>query len=70
LFFVRFPSYRKSELYLTGHGYAAVYNIKLAKEIIEENNDPFVIYNDNFNLKGTLLGNPCINPDECHSSGT
>lgn len=70
LFFARFPAYRKNDLYLTGHGYAAVYNVKISKYIIEENNDPYVIYNDNFNLKGILLGNPCISPDECHASGT
>ena len=35
LFFARFPAYRKSDLYLTGHGYAAVYIAKLAKQIIE-----------------------------------
>lgn len=35
LFFARFPAYRKNDLYLSGHGYAAVYNVKLAKYIIE-----------------------------------
>ena len=34
LFYARFPSYRKNDLYLTGHGYAAVYNVKLSKQII------------------------------------
>jgi serine carboxypeptidase-like clade II len=70
IFFARFPTYRKNDLYLSGHGYAAVYQAKLAKAIIDENNDPYIIYNDNFKLKGILLGNPCINPDECHASGT
>lgn len=42
----------------------------LAKAIIEENNDPHVIYNDNFKLKGILVGNACVRPDECFSTGS
>ena len=54
---------------MAGHGYAGVYITYLAKQIIDENNDPFVIYNDNFNLKGIIAGNPCTRPDECYASG-
>ena len=35
LFYSRFPTYRKNELYLTGHGYAAVYIVKTSRQIIE-----------------------------------
>lgn len=56
-------------MYLAGHGYAGVYITYLAKQIIDENNDPFMIYNDNFNLKGIIAGNPCTRPDECYASG-
>jgi carboxypeptidase C (cathepsin A) len=34
-FFNRFPSYKKNDLYLTGHGYGAVHVAYLAKQIIE-----------------------------------
>ncbi len=34
LFFARFPSYKKNEFYLTGHGYGGVFAAYLAKEII------------------------------------
>jgi serine carboxypeptidase-like clade 2 len=63
LFLARFPSYRKNDMYLTGHGYAAVYITYTAKLIIETNNDPQAIFSDKFKLKGILLGNPCVRPD-------
>lgn len=69
MFFARFPAYKKNDLYLAGHGYASVYITNIAKAIVEENNDPYVIFNDNFLLKGILLGNPCMTPDECFASG-
>lgn len=69
MFLARFPSYRKNDLYLTGHGYAAVYIANMAKAIIEENNDPYVIFNDDFKLKGIMIGNPCLAPEECMASG-
>jgi carboxypeptidase C (cathepsin A) len=47
---------KDNELYLTGHQYAGVYLTYLAKEMINENNDPFRIYNDKFNIKGILVG--------------
>jgi len=69
LFLARFPSYKKNELYLTGHGYGAVFITFLSHLIIEANKDPYSIFVDKFNLKGVLLGNPCIKPEECHATG-
>ena len=43
-------------MYLTGHGYAGVYLTYVAKEMIDENNDQFVVFNDVWNLKGILAG--------------
>jgi carboxypeptidase C (cathepsin A) len=34
-FFSRFPSYKKNDLYLTGHGFGGVHIAYLAKQIIE-----------------------------------
>lgn len=70
LFYARFPAYKKNELYFAGHGYASVYIANIAKGIIEQNNDPYTIFNDDFQLKGILVGNPCMTPDECYASGT
>ncbi len=69
MFLARFPSYKKNDLYLTGHGYAGVYIANIAKAILEENNDPRVIYRDDFKLKGILMGNPCVGEGECFASG-
>ena len=62
-FFGRFPSYKKNDFYLAGHGYGAVNIAYLAQTIIDENNDPLTIYNDDIKLKGILIGNPCVRPD-------
>jgi len=70
MFFARHSSYRKNDLFLTGHGYASVYVTYMARAIIEENLDPQEVYNDRFKLKGILMGNPCTKPDECHSAGS
>lgn len=68
MFLARFPRYRKSELYLTGHGYAAVYIANIAKAMIDENTSE-VVYNDDWNIKGLLMGNPCVGENECYASG-
>lgn len=70
LFFARFPSYKKNEMYLTGHGYGGVHVAYVAKRIIEENNDPYSLWNDKFKLTGILVGNPCVRPDECYATGS
>ena len=54
---------------MAGSGYGAVIATHLAKAMIEENNDPFAVYYDKFNIKGVLMGNPCVKQDECYSSG-
>jgi len=63
IFLARFPSFKKNELYLTGHGYASVFISYLSKKIIDSNKDPYSIFVDKFNLKGILLGNPCMKPE-------
>jgi carboxypeptidase C (cathepsin A) len=69
-FYARFQKMKKNELYLTGHGYAAVFVTHFAKQILDQNADPFSIYNDKWNLKGILMGNPCVRADECYASGS
>lgn len=54
---------------MTGHGYASVFISYIAQRIIESNKDPYSIFTDKFNLKGILVGNPCMKPDECHATG-
>lgn len=68
-FYDRFSSYKGRDLYLTGHAYAAVFQAYLAKRIIQHNEDPFEIMDGKINLKGLLLGNPCVLEEECHPSG-
>jgi hypothetical protein len=60
---------KKNDLFLAGHAYAAVFVTHLAKEMIDRNLDPFSIYNDKWNLKGIMMGNPCVKPDECYATG-
>ena len=62
-FFARFPAYKKNDMFLTGHGYGAVHVAYVAKRIIEENNDPYSLWNDKFKLVGMMVGNPCVRPD-------
>lgn len=69
-FYARFPSYKKNDVYLTGHGYGATQIAYVAKLIIDENNDPYPIYTDKIKLKGILVGNACVRPDECFATGT
>ncbi len=69
-FYARFPSYKKNDVYLTGHGYGAVQIAYLSKQIIDENNDPYPIFTDKIKLKGILVGNACVRPDECFSTGS
>ena len=44
LFFARHSNLKKNDLYLTGSGYGAVFAAKLAKDIIDMNNDPAAVY--------------------------
>jgi len=50
-FYARFPTQKKNDLYLAGHGYAGVLAPKLAKEIIIRNTNPFYT---KINFKGRL----------------
>ena len=70
IFLDRHNTLKKNELYISGSGYGAVFATYLAREIINRNNDPFRIFWSKINIKGLLLGNPCVNPDECFASGS
>lgn len=48
-FFARFPTQKKNDLYLAGHGYAGVLALKLAKAIVIRNQNPFYL---KLNFKG------------------
>jgi carboxypeptidase C (cathepsin A) len=69
LFLVRHSNLIKNPLYIAGSGYGAIYAARLARLIIDKNRDQS-IFNIEIKIKGILLGNPCVNPDECFSSGT
>lgn len=70
IFLDRHNTLKKNELYITGSGYGAVFATYLARAIINRNKDPALIFWSKINLKGLLLGNPCVNPDECFASGS
>lgn len=70
LFLDRHKNLKKNELYIAGSGYGATFANKFAREIINANKDPASVYEDKINLKGLLLGNPCIMNGECFSSGS
>lgn len=53
--FLKFPQYKKRELFITGESYAGHYIPQLAKLIIESNEKEEL-----FNLKGVALGNPVL----------
>ncbi|KAL0342273.1 UNVERIFIED_CONTAM: Serine carboxypeptidase-like 45 [Sesamum calycinum] len=53
--FLKFPQYRNSSLFITGESYAGHYVPQLAKLIIELNKKSKII-----NLKGIALGNPLL----------
>lgn len=61
---------KKNDLYISGSGYGAVFSAYLARAIIDRNKDPASIFWTKINLKGLLLGNPCVNHDECFASGS
>lgn len=65
-FYARFPTQKKNDLYLAGHGYAGILVPKLAKLIDERNQQSHFM---KMNLKGILLGNPCTDHTECYASG-
>lgn len=62
-FFARYPTLKKNDLYLAGHGYAGILAPKLAATILDRNQSPFFT---KINFKGLLLGNPCTAHDECY----
>lgn len=70
LFLDRHNTLKKNELYISGSGYGAVFATHLARNIIRRNKDQALIFWSKINLKGLLLGNPCVNPDECYASGS
>ena len=66
-FLSKYPTFRKNELYLSGSGYVGVSGPYLAIEIHHHNLHPTTAIK--INLKGLLLGNPCIDPSECYVTG-
>jgi hypothetical protein len=61
---------KKNDFYISASGYGAVFATYLARAIIDRNKDAAFIYWSKINLRGILLGNPCVNPDECFASGS
>lgn len=61
---------KKNDLYIASSGYGAVFATHLARAIINRNKDEALFWETKINIKGVLLGNPCVYPDECHASGT
>jgi len=59
----RHNTLKKNDFYIAGSGYGAVFANYLARAIINRNNDAALIYWSKINLRGVLLGNPCVNPD-------
>lgn len=58
-FYAKFPELKDQELYLSGEQYAGITVPRVAKMIIEKNNDRFTPMWNKLNLKGFLLENPC-----------
>jgi carboxypeptidase C (cathepsin A) len=70
IFLDRHSTLKKNDLYIATSGYGAVFGTYLARSIVNRNKDPALIFWTKINLKGLLLGNPCVNPDECFASGS
>lgn len=70
LFINRHASLKKNDIYIAGSGYGAVFATKLARAIVDQNNDEDLIITTKLKIKGVLLGNPCVSPDECYGSHT
>ena len=58
-FYAKFPELKDQELYLSGEQYAGITVPRVAKMIIEKNNDRFTPMWNKLNLKGFLLENAC-----------
>ena len=63
LFYTRHPNLKKNDIYIAGSGYGATIGTKLARAIIDANKDPASIYDEKIQIKGVLMGNPCVFPD-------
>ena len=68
-FFEKFPSLKKNDFYLTGESYAGIYIPYLAYEVIKFNKLPSS-KDKVIKLKGTMVGNPCTDPNECFNPGS
>jgi serine carboxypeptidase-like clade 2 len=62
LFFIKFPKFKRNDLYLTGESYAGIYIPTLARAILDFNEEADV---DRILLKGIAVGNGCTHPSEC-----
>jgi len=59
--FIRFPAYKTSNLYLSGESYAGIYVPYLMRQIDTYNSDESTSEEDKINLKGILVGNGVTN---------
>lgn len=62
LFLDRHANLKKNELYIAGSGYGATIAAHVTRMIINSNKDESLIFWSKINVKGLLLGNPCIYP--------
>lgn len=62
-FYIKFPELKDQDMYLTGEQYAGMTIPRLAKLIVQRNNDRFTPLWEHIKLKGFLLENPCTLAD-------
>lgn len=61
-FLSRHSNLINNQLFIAGSGYGATLAVKLARAIIDQNNDEARLFPRAINITGVLLGNPCIYP--------
>lgn len=66
-FLAKFPRLRNNRLFLSGSGYAGTFAAHLAQAIYDHNQHQSTLIR--INLRGLLLGNPCIHHAECVDVG-
>jgi hypothetical protein len=52
----------KNAFYITGSGYGAIFALRLARLILDNNKED-VYFRFKINIKGILVGNPCVYED-------
>jgi carboxypeptidase C (cathepsin A) len=61
-FLSRHSNLLNNQLFIAGSGYGASLAVKLARALIDQNNDEARLFPRVINIAGLLLGNPCIYP--------